>query len=121
MIIVANGLDTIFSIGGNSNDDLYYEYNIKNKQWIPRGMLNRDLVESIKPDAILLQNRSILFTNNDSADLYVVSINNLGVLATVPAATSLTKYNISFIDDVGTLYMLNHEESKLFTVKSHRL
>ena len=121
ILIIANGLDTIFSIGGNSNDDLYYEYNIKNKQWIPRGILDRELVESVKPDAILLQNRTILFTNNDPADLYVVSINNLGVLVTVPAATSLTKYNISFIDDVGTLYMLNHEESKLFTVKSHRL
>ena len=109
--------ENVYTIGDKSE----YEYNIKNKQWIPRGILDRDLVESVKPDAILLQNSTILFTNNDPADLYIVSINNLGVLVTVPATTSLTKYNISFIDDVGTLYMLNPEESKLFTVKSHKL
>ena len=119
MVLIANGLDTIFSVGGNSDDDLYYEYNIKTKTWIARGIMDISM-DGFIPDAILLQNRSVLFTNNDPDGLYVLEVDNIGKLVLVPATEVLNGYKLSFIDDTGVLYMLNYNDNKIFNIRSHK-
>lgn len=121
MLLIANGLDTIFSIGGNVDDDTYYEYIIKSGQWIPRGILDTEDIVLEDKSAILLQNKSTLFLNNDDNDRYMITIDSLNAVHTTEATQSITTYDLSFIDVKGTLYLLSFEARRIIVVKPKAL
>lgn len=119
MLIIISNTDSILSIGGRLDSDLYYEYMIKSNQWIPRGSLPvESMVGAFIPDSILLQNKSVLFLNDDLSGLSINLIDYLSRLESIPATISLANYKVSLLNDIGDLYMINHTNSSYIKVES---
>ena len=120
MLIITSNTDSVLSLGGTIEPDLYYEYMVKTDQWVPRGSLpvGSMTTASFIPDSILLQNKSVLFLNDDTVGFSINLIDYLARIESIPSTIPITNYTVSLLSDVGDLYMINSSNSTYIKVDS---
>jgi len=125
MLLMVIDDKSIISMGGVYDSELLYQFNITTEEWLavsqlPDGMLSpaSSPTDWFVPDCIKLQNRSLLFTNNDSTDLsgLIFTYGTDRTIKSSVAGVYLDAYTLFMVESNGVLVAVNTADGKQFSL-----